>query len=444
LIAIDLVGPFKAKGKNIFLVVMVDVFTKWPTVVPIITKTKEAVLEAINDHLITRHSAPRAIMTDRGGEFINQTMKDFCEKSGIKHYATKGLNPAGNGVVERFNRYLGAALTMFANKYKTDFLEYLQPILLAYRVSVHESTGYSPFELEYGRKPVHPFHIHLDIGRQEEETVQTYGSRTATRLKTVYEEVRQMQMRMTAINRENNKGRYTPVKYKTDDFVLYWNPKKIKDPESTGSYRPQKLCWRWSMPYRVTKRINEWTFEITNDTHTIEASVNRMRLYLPWNDHCMDTSPWLAGQEPGEQEANEDDGVIYDRIPPGGIPLGSLIAIPTTFELQPFAIGRVIRRAVALRETKTLLVVQWYHNNKRTLEGKYYPGWRYKEKGIWYEHYSDTRPRNTAIACMNDFEFDLTEIDESTVCWHGFELENKQIPTAIMDKIKDSGYIDYS
>ncbi len=41
---------------------------------------------------------------------------------------------------------------MFANKYKTDFLEYLQPILLAYRVSVHESTGYSPFELEYGRK----------------------------------------------------------------------------------------------------------------------------------------------------------------------------------------------------------------------------------------------------------------------------------------------------
>ena len=185
LVAIDLVGPFKVKGDSIYLMVMIDVFTKWPIVIPIKTKTKEAVLEALQDSLVCEHGPPKAIMTDRGGEFVNHVMTDFCAKTGIKHYATKGLNPAGNGVVERFNRYLGAALTMFSNKYKTDFLHYLQPIRLAYRTSVHESTGYSPFELVYGRKPSHPINVHLDIEIGKNETAQSYGQKTAKRLKLI-------------------------------------------------------------------------------------------------------------------------------------------------------------------------------------------------------------------------------------------------------------------
>jgi hypothetical protein len=250
------------------------------------------------------------------------------------------------------------------------------------------------------------------------------------------------------INKENNSSKYKPVKYTVGDFVLYYNPKKIKEPLSTGSYKPQKLCWRWSMPYKVTKRIDEWTYEITDDKQTLEAPVNRLRVYNPWNGCCMDTSPWLEEQgleadaDDGE-DVDENDGVNYDRIPKDGIPIGDLLIIPTTFDLQPFAVGRLMKRIISERDGRVLLTVQWYYNDLHQPEGKYYPGWRYKERGKWFEHYSTNRPRNSAIECKNDFENDTVEIIENTVCWHGFKLENKQIPTTILNNIKNSSYIEY-
>jgi hypothetical protein len=167
-------------------------------------------------------------------------------------------------------------------------------------------TGYSPFELVYGRKPGHPLRIHLDIGKEKEETAHSYGSRMAENLKITYEEVRQMQTRMALVNKEINSGKYKPVQYVKGDFVLYANPKKIKDPESTDSYRPQKLCWRRSMPYKITRRVHEWTYEISGDKQTLEAPANRLRLYTPWSDCCMETSPWLEEQRL-EHEDRKDE-----------------------------------------------------------------------------------------------------------------------------------------
>jgi hypothetical protein len=50
-----------------------------------------------------------------------------------------------------------------------------------------------------------------------------------------------MQMRMALANNESNSSKYKPVKSKKGDFVLYYNPKNIKEPLSTGSYRPHKI-----------------------------------------------------------------------------------------------------------------------------------------------------------------------------------------------------------
>jgi hypothetical protein len=317
-------------------------------------------------------------------------------------------------------------------------------------MSTHESTGYSPFELVYGRKPVHPFHIHLDIGKEKHDTVQSYGLKLANNLKAMYDEVRKMQVKMALINKENNSGKYKPAKYDKNDYVLYYNPKKIKDPASTGSYKPQKLCWRWTEPMKITKKIDDWTYEISDGKNTLEAPVNRLRIYSPWSDGCLDTSPWLKQQEKeilkheGLNEiVDEDDGVSYDSIPQNGIPVGSLLVIPTTFDLQPFAVGKLIQRSVSKRDGRTKLVVQWYYNNKRNPAGKFLPGWRYKERGQWFENYSVTQPRYSAIECKNDFEHDIVEIDEATVCWHGFDLVKHKLPPSLMSKIKDSCHIDY-
>jgi hypothetical protein len=70
----------------------------------------------------------------------------------IKHVTTSPYHPQCNGLTERFNRTLCALLEK-NGEYDDRWHEMLTAIIFAYRTSIQSSTGYSPFELLYGRKP---------------------------------------------------------------------------------------------------------------------------------------------------------------------------------------------------------------------------------------------------------------------------------------------------
>ena len=63
-------------------------------------------------------------------------------------------------LVERFNRTLLMMLAMFAGEHKDDWDDLLPPVMMAYRSSVHESTGFSPYRLMFGEECTLP----IDIG----------------------------------------------------------------------------------------------------------------------------------------------------------------------------------------------------------------------------------------------------------------------------------------
>ncbi|KIJ04731.1 hypothetical protein PAXINDRAFT_52878, partial [Paxillus involutus ATCC 200175] len=46
----------------------------------------------------------KIIRSDRGGEFINATMKEYLASRGITHEFTAPYTPQQNGVAERFNQ----------------------------------------------------------------------------------------------------------------------------------------------------------------------------------------------------------------------------------------------------------------------------------------------------------------------------------------------------
>ena len=76
-------------------------------------------------------------------------------------------NPESDGLVERFNRTLFMMLAMFAVENKDDWDDLLPAVMMAYRSSVHESTGFSPYRLMFGEECTLP----MDIGlpRQDPE-----------------------------------------------------------------------------------------------------------------------------------------------------------------------------------------------------------------------------------------------------------------------------------
>ena len=82
---------------------------------------------------------------------MSAEMEEYLAQIGIKHRLTTPLWPRANGEVERQNRSLLKAMRV-AHAEKRDWRSELNKFLLAYRLTLHVTTGKSPAELLYGRK----------------------------------------------------------------------------------------------------------------------------------------------------------------------------------------------------------------------------------------------------------------------------------------------------
>ena len=68
-------------------------------------------------------------------------MQELCLLCGAHKTRTTPYHPASDGLVERFNRTLLMMLVMFAGEHQDNWDDLLPAVMMAYRSSVHESTG---------------------------------------------------------------------------------------------------------------------------------------------------------------------------------------------------------------------------------------------------------------------------------------------------------------
>jgi hypothetical protein len=148
-VAIDIWGPLaKSDDGNMWVLTMIDHFTKWPVAIPIPDRRAETIAKAIFKHWICEHGVPVHIVSDQGRELISQGIKQMCANLGIAKIQTAGYNPTGNATVERFHRYLGAALCIVYERKAANWDDYIAPVLFSYRASRNDATGFSPFMME--------------------------------------------------------------------------------------------------------------------------------------------------------------------------------------------------------------------------------------------------------------------------------------------------------
>jgi len=108
-------------------------------------------------YLKARGKTPYAIRADRGTEFINETLREWCNSQGIKLQVTAPYSPSQNGVAERMNRTLvELARAMLSASELPEFLweaavahaAYLRNMLYT-KPRVKET----PYQLWHGHKP---------------------------------------------------------------------------------------------------------------------------------------------------------------------------------------------------------------------------------------------------------------------------------------------------
>lgn len=153
MVSVDLIGKLpRSKSGFAYLIVMIDVFTKYVLVKPIRTATTKAILSFLEENFMM-FSVPRVVTSDNGSQFISKEYKKFLEDYNISPWYTASYHAQANSV-ERSNRVIKTAIRAYIDENHREWDLNIQKIAYAIRSVVHSSTKHSPYFLNFGQEMV--------------------------------------------------------------------------------------------------------------------------------------------------------------------------------------------------------------------------------------------------------------------------------------------------
>ncbi|KAI8510586.1 hypothetical protein Bbelb_115020 [Branchiostoma belcheri] len=273
-IAMDIVGPLeRSKTGNKYILVICDYATRYPEAVPMRSVDARRVSEELVK-LFARVGIPDEILTDQGTNFMSQLLKELYSSLKIKGIRTSPYHPQTDGLVERFNGTLKSMLKKFVREDPKEWDKLLPYLLFAYREVPQESTGFSPFELLYGRHVRGPLQVIRESWEGADQSSESVISHVL--------KVRERMAAMTEVVRDNLRAAQTTQKL--------WYDKRSRARE----FRPGdqvlvllpsskvKLEAEWQGPYTVARRVGPVDYELETPEKRKKLMILHVNLLKKW------------------------------------------------------------------------------------------------------------------------------------------------------------------
>ena len=284
-LGLDIVGPLPRTSRgHRYILVMVDYATRYPEAVPLRAATAKAVARELMT-LFSRVGIVREILTDQGSCFMSRVLKDLLSLLQIRHLRTSVYHPQTDGLVERFNKTLKTMLKKVMEVDGKNWDQLLPHVLFAIREVPQASTGFSPFELLYGRRP----RGLLDIARD------AWESRPSPH-RTVIEHVEQVRGRMAQIwplVREHL-GRAQQAQarvYNRGAQLRTFNPGDqvlVLVPTSEC-----KFLAKWQGPYDIIDRVGDVNYRVRQPGRRKAIQIYHINLLKRWQPLTTPRDPAL-------------------------------------------------------------------------------------------------------------------------------------------------------
>ena len=147
-LSMDFYGPMPS-GE--YVLVVIDEYSRFPEIDITTSTSAKATLPKL-DRILSSFGIPISIKTDNGPPFTSKTFNDYCRLMGIKHQLITPRHPRANGLVENFNRMV-KKVTRTAVIERKSWKQELYTFLRSYRATPHSTTGESPANLLFQRRP---------------------------------------------------------------------------------------------------------------------------------------------------------------------------------------------------------------------------------------------------------------------------------------------------
>ena len=139
---------------GVIILYIIDVFTRFTQAFIIPDKTADSVIKPfLESWILNSFGAPKNVLFDNGLEFVNSKMRDLCKNFNIRMFTTAAFSPHQNGLCERNHQVVDEIIEkMITGGSYAKVKDALQPAIFAKNIMTN-STGYSPYQLVYGKNP---------------------------------------------------------------------------------------------------------------------------------------------------------------------------------------------------------------------------------------------------------------------------------------------------
>ena len=274
----DILGPLSSSSEgHKYILVIVDSYTRWPEAFPLKSQEAEEISKVLYREIFSRYGAPRALLSDRGQNFMSKLVTAICQMFQVTRLHTSSYHPATNATCERLNSTLGQAMRAYCPNSNPDWPNCLPGILMAYRMTpATQSTSLSPYFMVFGQQMQLPF----DTALKPQDTLPV---KTQAQLKSILENLRLAEKianenldtaRKASKSHYDKKAKLPP--YQIGDSVLLYNPKVPK-----GESRKTHI--KWVGPYYITTVLDHYNYILrdskSHKEHKSPVHANRLKPY---------------------------------------------------------------------------------------------------------------------------------------------------------------------
>ena len=269
-------------GKYAYALVMTDLATKWAAVAALKDKCASTVARKLVKAWYTQNGPPRAMLSDRGSEFLGAAVREMNALFGVHGKRTTAYNPSTNGQTERMNKTVCDMLSHYVRDRGADWHEYAAVVATTYNSTRHSVTGFTPAFLRGGfdfddplRATLHPAAPPLATAEardvRERITAAVKAARAAAGAANVAEQTRRSARAVAG------PGRVLDLKAGQKVMLLH-------DHQRGGS---KKFVRRWTGPHELARKVSDQVYEIRRASDaaggvvTEKVNAKRLKLYEP-------------------------------------------------------------------------------------------------------------------------------------------------------------------